>query len=438
MELNPEFAEALNALESTSNNIFITGRAGTGKSTLLTYFRNNTRKNVAVLAPTGVAALNVKGQTIHSFFHFKPGITKENINNIKISEKDKKLYLSLDAIIIDEISMVRSDLLDCIDAFLRRHGKTRSIPFGGIQMIFIGDLYQLSPVVTYEEREIFRTRYQSPYFFDSDVFKTLPLEIIELKKVYRQKDEAFIGLLNAVRNNQINQEQIDLLNARHLPQFEPPASQFYIRLTTTNDLARLINEQELKRLPGKIINSQGDVYGNFDGKSLPTSLNLDFKPGAQIMMVSNDPSGRFVNGSLGKILKTNVNGEGEDDEVVIELQNGAQILVGPNTWELFRFRYDEKHKRLESETVGSFTQYPFMLAWAVTIHKSQGKTFDRVIIDFGNGTFAHGQAYVALSRCTSLSGIVLTRKLEKRHVLLDSRVTEFLTTYKHSLPLRAI
>lgn len=429
IDINPEFKKAYEIMENTNKNVFLTGRAGTGKSTLLSYFRNNTKKKVVVLAPTGVAAINVKGQTIHSFFKFKPDITLQGVKKLYKKDDVKNLYTKIDAIVIDEVSMVRSDLLDCIDKFLRINRFTNE-PFGGVQMIFIGDLYQLPPVVTGSEREIFRSHYLSQYFFDAHVFEHLQLEFIELEKVYRQKDDAFIKLLNAVRNNSVTQEHLAQLNTRHISHFVPNSESFTIYLTTTNGLADAININQLSRLKGKTYTFYGRIMGNFDRKAFPTDVELSVKIGSQIMMLNNDSQGRWVNGTMGKIIEIEKN-ENEEEILVVELADGTVEEVYSYTWELFNFSFDKKTNSLSAETIGTFTQYPLRLAWAVTIHKSQGKTFDNVIIDIGRGTFVHGQLYVALSRCTSLQGIVLKQSVQKRHIFMDYRVVKFVTQFQY-------
>ena len=430
IDLNPEFQRALDLMEETDKNIFITGRAGTGKSTLLNYFYSNTKKNVVLLAPTGVAAVNIGGQTIHSFFQFKPNVTLAAIKKKKGSEKDKKsLYKKLTTIIIDEVSMVRADLLDCVDKFLRLNGPDAKRPFGGVQMIFIGDLYQLPPVVTSAEREIFRSHYASPYFFSAKVMESLDLEFVELEKVYRQKDDEFIRLLNAIRNKSVTDEDVALFNRRCNPSFELSGNDFYISLTSTNDLADSINEQRLAQLPGKVWKAQGFVDGDFGAESMPTALELKLKKGAQIMMLNNDSYGQWVNGTIGKIKKFTKNEDGEE-VIVADLDNGETVEIAPYTWKIYK--YFLKDEELHSEEVGSFHQYPVRLAFAVTIHKSQGKTFEKVVIDVGRGTFAHGQMYVALSRCTTLEGLVLKNPLKKSHVLMDWQVVKFLTGLQYA------
>jgi ATP-dependent exoDNAse (exonuclease V) alpha subunit len=428
IEINDQFQRAIEIMEDTDKNVFITGRAGTGKSTLLEYFRDITKKNVVVLAPTGVAALNVRGQTIHSFFKFKPGITPERVRRLRSSKDSESIYHKLDIVIIDEISMVRADLLDCVDRFLRLNGPEDDEPFGGIQMAFIGDLYQLPPVVTSSEKEVFESFYETPYFYGAQVFDSLEMDLVELEKIYRQSDEEFISLLNSIRNNSITTEGLELLNQRYQPDFEPPPAQFYVYLTTTNRLAEEINSRRLAALRHRLHIFTGSITGDFGQEYLPTKIELQVKVGAQVMMLNNDSEGRWVNGSIGKITEIVQNRKGEDI-IVAELDNGEEVEVTPYTWEIYRFFVD--NGQLKSETVGKFSQYPLMLAWAVTIHKGQGKTFDRVIIDIGRGTFAHGQMYVALSRCTTLEGIVLKRPALKKHIWTNYQVMDFLTRYQY-------
>jgi len=428
IDINEQFRRALEIMEDTDRSIFITGRAGTGKSTLLNYFRHVTKKKVAVLAPTGVAALNVKGQTIHSFFRFKPGITPDQVKKRRSSDNNKSIYHKLDAIVIDEISMVRADLLDCVDRFLRLNGPKADKPFGGIQMAFIGDLYQLPPVVTGGEKEVFQSLYETPYFYGARVFGSFDMEFVELEKIYRQHDEQFITLLNGIRNNSITGEELELLNQRYQPEFEPSPDDFYVYLTTTNKLAEEINSKRLVGLKGKLYTFTGSIKGDFGQGYLPTKIDLQCKVGAQIMMLNNDTEGRWVNGSVGKITGITQNRKGED-VIIAELADGEEVEIMPFTWEIFRFFVEAGG--LQSEIIGTFTQYPLMLAWAVTIHKGQGKTFDRVIIDIGRGTFAHGQMYVALSRCTTLGGIVLKKPALKKHIWTNYQVMDFLTRYQY-------
>ncbi len=440
LDLNEQFLHALQVMEGTNKNVFITGKAGTGKSTLLKHFRENTKKNIAVLAPTGVAAVNVKGQTIHSFFNFKPDITPHSVEDIY--PRDKSLYKKLDAIVIDEVSMVRADLMDCINTFLRLHGKKKSLPFGGIQMIFIGDLYQLPPVVTSRERDIFTNHYRGPYFFNAMVFggslhsdkegekSQFEMEFIELEKVYRQRDDKFLGILNAIRNNTASDEDLEEINKRYIPEPKEDGDSFYIYLTTTNFDADTVNTKKLTEIKGEEFCYHGFLDGDFSARDLPTGIDITLKIGAQVMLLNNDSEGRWINGSIGRVSDIEKS-KGSPDAVLVELSDGEVVDVTPYTWEMYEFSYDKTRGKVFSEIVGMFTQYPLKLAWAVTIHKSQGMTFDKAIIDIGRGTFSHGQLYVALSRCTTLQGMALKKPISKKHILMDRRVVEFVTKYQY-------
>lgn len=433
IEINERFQQALELMENTDRHLFITGKAGTGKSTLLDHFRKMTHKKIAVLAPTGVAALNVRGQTIHSFCGFKPDISLDKIKKKKLKDSNRPtLYKQLETIIIDEVSMVRADLLDCVEKFLRLNGRYPGKSFGGIQMIFIGDLYQLPPVVTSAEKDLFRLQYETPYFFSSHIFTDpkFEMEFVELEKIYRQTDEDFIGLLNAIRNRSITEEDIARLNRNCDPDFLPAEDDFYIYLTSTNAQAFQRNREKLDRLPGKAVAFQGLIEGDFDPSALPTGTVLEVKTGAQVMLLNNDPLGRWVNGSIGKVTKI-IRQRGEEDIIQVELEDGSLVQVTPFTWEIFKYTYDVYAQKIFSQPVGSFTQFPLKLASAITIHKSQGKTFEKVVIDIGRGTFAHGQVYVALSRCTSLQGIVLSKPIGKHHILMDFQVVKFLTRFQY-------
>jgi ATP-dependent DNA helicase PIF1 len=430
-----EFNNALHLMEETSKHLFITGKAGTGKSTLLDRFRNTTKKNLAVLAPTGVAAVNLNGQTNHSFFQIKPPVHPDHIQKMSGNYNPlRETYKNLETVVVDEISMVRADLLDCMDKFLRLNGPDSRQPFGGVQMIFFGDLYQLPPVVTPEDRSLLAERYQSPYFFDANVFDCLSLEVIELTRIFRQSDDVFISILNAIRTNQINNEHITTLNARY---DENSGSQdnFTLTLTTTNALADTVNEARLTQLKGRTVTYEGSFTGDFLPKDAPTAQDLDLKVGAQVMLLNNDSVKRWVNGSIGKL--TQIKKEaGENDTLVIEMPNKTKVPVSPHSWEAHAFELDPETKKVEARTKGTFTQYPLKLAWAVTIHKSQGKTFDQVILDLGRGTFAHGQLYVALSRCRSLNGITLKQRIQPRHVIMDTRVQAFMHQFANTSSYR--
>lgn len=433
LDLNKKFVEAHKLMENSLQNVFLTGKAGTGKSTLLQYFRDKTKKSIVVLAPTGVAAVNIKGQTIHSFFRFKPDITVSKVNQKYRNLKKAALYKKIDAIVIDEISMVRADLLDCVDSFLKLHGKSKEKPFGGIQMIFIGDLYQLSPVVPRYEREIFKSHYPSPYFFDAHGFQGANFRFIELDKIYRQQDPVFIDILNGIRNRSVTDEHLKRLNSRYQPNFHSSPKDCFIHLTPTNAKSREINLKEMAKLKQKTKTYEGVLAGKFEEKVLPTEQYLKLKVGAQVMLVNNDSKGRWINGTVGEIVDIKYDKDTEEDIIRVKLGSGNVVDITQHSWEMFQFHYDTDRKSIESEVVGSFTQYPIKLAWSITIHKSQGKTFDKVIIDLQRGTFAHGQAYVALSRCTSLEGMVLTTPIKKGHILMDWRVVKFLTQFQYDL-----
>lgn len=420
IDLNEQFLRALELMEESNKNIFITGRAGTGKSTLLRYFRNRTKKKIVILAPTGVAALNVNGETIHSFFKFKVNVTVEGIQTL-----DDEIYKQIDTIIIDEISMVRADLLDCVDKFLRLNGKDFTKSFGGTQMILIGDLYQLPPVVTNKEKEFFKERYKSEYFFDSNAFKSVDWEFIELEKIYRQSDELFIKILNEIRNGTISDENLSVLNSRVNAQLQNASYTVY--LTSHNQAAKDLNQEKLRQIKGKLYEFEAKLYGNFNEDSFPTDYVLNIKKGAQVMMLNNDSEDRWVNGSIGKV----VNVHQDEDIIEVLFADGRVEQVTPYTWDIFHYRYNKRKKVIETEVAGTFSQFPMKLAWAVTIHKSQGKTFDNVIIDLSKHLFAPGQLYVALSRCTRLSGISLTRAVTKKDIIVDKRIIGFLSDLQY-------
>jgi ATP-dependent DNA helicase PIF1 len=424
LTLSPDFQYALDVLEKTARSVFITGRAGTGKSTLLQLFRNTTRKKYVVLAPTGVAALNVQGQTIHSFFGFPPRIITPAEAGRKVTMKHlKRVYKNLDVLIVDEISMVRADVLDGMDRFLRVNREDPR-PFGGVQCVFFGDLFQLPPVVTRDpvEQALFRDYYTTPYFFSAQVMHEpdFQLEPLELRKVYRQESRHFLRLLEAIRCNELDHDDLDDLNER----FDERRADTdgYITLTARNATADRINRLELDRLPGPEYTYEAEVSGAFDPALYPTEATLRLRPGAQVMFVKNDlAERRYVNGSIGKVAQL----DGEHIQVVIE--EGAKqrtIDVAPDSWDIIRYRAGVDGA-IDSETIGSFRQYPLKLAWAITIHKSQGKTFDRLIVDLGDGAFEHGQLYVALSRCRTLEGIVLRQRIRPRDVITDERVVDF-------------
>ncbi len=430
---SPEAERAIKLVQDPSKNVFITGKAGTGKSTLLEHIRMTADKRMIVLAPTGVAAINVRGETIHSFFGFKPGFELDEATNTRIDEKKAKKYRSIKTILIDEISMVRADLLDAIDVFLRRT-RASDEPFGGVQMIFFGDLFQLPPVVTPADRQAFYSLYESPYFFSARVFQNRNLfaepfrmEHVELDEIYRQRDEEFIRVLNAVRDNSVTQEDLALLNKRVDQTFVPPEDSSFIHLVTTNSDAREINMAKLEKIEKPELEFVATAQGKLTKSLHPNDPLITVKVGAQVMFINNDSQRRWVNGSLGVVRDCvdRYNEETNDMERILRVQihNGALVEVLPHEWEISKYVF--RDGAFLREQLGSFRQMPLKLAWAITIHKSQGKSFDNIVIDLGWGSFAHGQTYVALSRCTSLEGVVLKKPLQPSDVIVDECVRRF-------------
>jgi ATP-dependent DNA helicase PIF1 len=416
IEMSPEFQHALEVIEQQGQSVFITGKAGTGKSTLLCYLRETTTKNTAVLAPTGVAALNVSGQTIHSFFRFPP--TLIDPHSIR-RRKNAKLFEKLQMLIIDEVSMVRADVMDGIDTALRLQRDNMSTPFGGVQVVLCGDLFQLPPIVRDEEMQaFFAEHYGGPHFFFAKVFHQLPSSSIELTTIYRQRDDAFIRILNKIREHDLDATLFSLLNARVERPGNPLADSSFINLTATNEAAYRKNRSMLEQINAKAHVYPAAVTGLFDPSIYPTESLLELKRGAQVMLLKNDPEKRWVNGTLGRIQTLT------EKKVSVEIE-GKAYDIEPETWENMQYRYHRDTNRIEEEVIGTFTQYPLRLAWAITIHKSQGQTFDKVFIDLGRGAFAHGQTYVALSRCTSLEGIVFSRPVTARDILFDERVYDY-------------
>jgi ATP-dependent DNA helicase PIF1 len=427
LELNDDFQFTLDTLEKTKKNLFITGRAGTGKSTLLHLFKNTTRKKCVILAPTGVAALNVQGQTIHSFFGFPAKFFPTD--EIK-KRRDVRLYKKMEVLIIDEISMVRSEMIDHIDRFLRIN-RDDYRPFGGVQVVFFGDLFQLPPVVsTPEEQHFFQTYYETPYFFSAKIFTDnaaqfagfqFEMEMLELKKVYRQEARHFVRLLDAVRLGTIDYDDLEDLNERYQPDFNE--KDYFITLSPRNAVVDEINSRELRNLPIGEYSYTAEVNGAFDPRQYPTEGVLRLKLGAQVMFIKNDAKREFVNGTIGKVVKLTP----ENIVVQVEDRDGVSknIEVEKQTWEIMRYTLAPDGSDIKSDVVGSFKQYPLRLAWAITIHKAQGKTFDKVIIDLSGGAFEVGQTYVALSRCRTLQGIVLKSKIQPRDIKVDERVVDF-------------
>lgn len=422
LHLSGDFKYVLDAIEKKGTSMFVTGRAGTGKSTLLKLFKNTTRKRVVILAPTGIAALNVGGQTIHSFFGF-PGrpLTARDIKK----KRQRSLYKKMDILVIDEISMVRADLLDAIDRFLQLN-RDNPKPFGGVQVVFFGDLFQLPPVVAHQaEKLLFSTFYDSPYFFSAKVMQDFELEMLELGKIYRQEGRHFLRLLEAVRMNTADYDDLEDLNERYNPNFDP--EEFWVTLSSTNRIVDRINERELDKLTSREYIYPADISGEFNPLMYPTEALLKFREGAQVMFIKNDAERGFVNGTIGKIIELD-----EDLIRVVILENDREKLIDVPIleWEILKYTVSKKNpEEIETEVVGTFKQYPLRLAWAVTIHKSQGKTFDRVIIDLGRGAFAHGQTYVALSRCRTLEGIVLRQSIRQKDIMVDEIVIDFYERY---------
>ena len=428
---NKEFQDALQLITHTRQSVFLTGKAGTGKSTFLKYICNHTKKKYVVLAPTGIAAINAGGVTLHSFFKlpFRPMLPDDpdlSLSHGRIFEffkypkEKRKIIAEVDLIIIDEISMVRADIIDCVDRILRVYSGNMRLPFGGKQLLFVGDVFQLEPVVPSDLKEILSLFYASPFFFSARVFKDINLVPIELQKVYRQTDSVFINILDRIRNNAARKQELDTLNGRYFPSFEPQNEDMYITLATRRDQVDFINEKKLAELPGEEYVSVGKIEGDFPESSLPTQLNLSIKEQAQVIFIDNDYERRWVNGTIGM-----VSGIDENGNVYVLLESGVEHLVEPTSWRNYKYKYNEKEKRIEEEIVGTFEQLPIRLAWAITVHKSQGLTFSRVVVDLTGGVFAGGQTYVALSRCTSLEGLVLKSKISSRDIFIRKEIVEF-------------
>jgi hypothetical protein len=434
---NPIFTIASDFINHTDRSVFLTGKAGSGKTTFLKHIISQTKKNAVVVAPTGVAAINAGGVTMHSFFQlpfgpYLPGAQKKFngvevsdsfslFKNIRFSADKRELLRELQVLIIDEVSMVRCDMLDAMDAILRYFRKSPDKPFGGVQVLYIGDLFQLPPVARNEEWEILRDFYESPFFFHSQAVLNSPPLYIELKKIYRQSDERFIGLLNRVRNNEVLENDLKLLNNKLDLQFSPSPSENYITLCTHNYKADSVNSSELKKLKGTLHRFRGNITGEFSDKALPTEIELQLKEGAQVIFIKNDsdPQKRYYNGKIAIVKSL-----GEDEIRVSFPDTGQELKVEKETWKNIRYAFDREKEAVEEEEIGSFSQFPIRLAWAITIHKSQGLTFQKAIIDAGS-SFAAGQVYVALSRCTSLDGIVLHSQIRSESILTDERVIEF-------------
>ena len=438
MQTNPELELALNFIEKTDRNLFITGKAGTGKTTFLHQIKKESLKRMVIVAPTGVAAINAKGVTIHSFFQMPFGpILPNQIANTNQQRKFSKTKIdiikSLDLVIIDEISMVRADLLDGIDQVMRRY-KNRNKVFGGAQVLMIGDLQQLAPVVRPNEWSLLQQHYNTVYFFSSKAFQEADVVSIELKHIYRQKNENFIKVLNEIRNDNLSEDSAKILNERYDPNFSPTKDDGYITLTTHNNRANLINDSELNKLKTISAFFKADISGKFNENAFPNSERLELKIGAQVMFIKNDssPDKRYYNGKIGIV--TDVSTENVTVQCANEID---EIVTEKETWDNVNYSINEETKEIKEDVIGSFSQIPLRLAWAITIHKSQGLTFEKAIID-AEASFAHGQTYVALSRCTSLEGLVLKTPITSSAIINDKTVSVFNESVEENHPDESI
>ena len=436
---NREWQQALQVIQYTRRSLFLTGKAGTGKSTFLRYVAQHTKKKYVILAPTGIAAINAGGQTLHSFFKLPfhpllPNDSRYNIRNIRKTLKyngdTTKLLRETELIIIDEISMVRADIIDFIDKVLRIYCRNMRVPFGGKQLLLVGDIFQLEPVIKEDEWRLMQPFYASAYFFSAKVWQEMELVSIELRKVYRQSDAHFIGILDRIRQNQATTEDLKAINARskQSAHSSQDAQNLEITLASRRDTVDYINEQKLKELEGEPSVFFGKITGEFPETSLPAPIELEIKPGAQVIFIKNDKEKRWVNGTLGVVIYI----DEEDGIITVVDEDGHEYDVERETWENMRYTFNEKEQKIEEEQLGTFVQFPLRLAWAITVHKSQGLTFRQVKIDFsGGGAFAGGQTYVALSRCTSLEGITLTEPIRQRDIFVRAEVVNFARRYNN-------
>ncbi|HQZ23858.1 MAG TPA: AAA family ATPase, partial [Flavobacterium sp.] len=425
---NKEYQYALNLIKNTNQTFFLTGKAGTGKSTFLKHITNTVSKEFVVLAPTGIASVNVKGMTINSFFLFPLRPLLHNDSGIKRfpkgSEK-RELIEVMDTLIIDEISMVRADIIDAIDCSLRKNGGDENLPFGGKQVVFVGDVFQLEPVASKKsgEQEIINQLYNNPYFFNARVFEKIKFFTIELLKVYRQNDTDFINLLDKVRINETANTDLIKLNNRLITSADLKSKEYIITLSTTNEIANDVNQQKLAEINNIKYIYEAEITGVFETNRYPTDIELNLKVGAQIIFIKNDSYKRWFNGTIGKVKHLS------DEEITIILENGDYYTLEKVIWENTKYKFNRILNKIESEVTGTFEQYPLKLAWAITIHKSQGLTFDKIIIDFGRGTFAYGQAYVALSRVRTINGLFLKRKIVTSDISVNEAVKEFAKSF---------